>query len=96
MDACGRGGTVRISARPDHQGRSDVAVGIKIIVEDNGPGVPSDLKDKLFSPFFTTKKEGTGLGLLLTREIVREQKGEVVVDDSALGGAAFIVTLPSA
>lgn len=96
VDACGRGGTVRISARPDHQGRSDVAVGIKIIVEDNGPGVPSDLKDKLFSPFFTTKKEGTGLGLLLTREIVREQKGEVVVDDSALGGAAFIVTLPSA
>jgi signal transduction histidine kinase len=88
VEACGRGGTVRISARGDGDD------GVKIVVEDNGPGVPAELRDKLFSPFFTTKKEGTGLGLLLTREIVREQKGDVVVDDGALGGAAFVVSLP--
>ena len=97
VEACGRGGTVRISARRDHQGDDDaVVVGVKIVVEDNGPGVAPELRDKLFSPFFTTKKEGTGLGLLLTREIVREQKGDVVVDDGALGGAAFVVSLPAA
>ena len=98
VEACGRGGTVRISARRDHSEPSDGddGDGVKIVVEDNGPGVPAELRDKLFSPFFTTKKEGTGLGLLLTREIVREQKGDVVVDDSALGGAAFVVSLPAA
>ncbi|MDP2342107.1 MAG: ATP-binding protein [Deltaproteobacteria bacterium] len=95
VEACGRGGTVRISARRDDD-VDDGPPGVKIVVEDNGPGVPAELRDKLFSPFFTTKKEGTGLGLLLTREIVREQKGDVVVDEGALGGAAFVVSLPAA
>jgi signal transduction histidine kinase/HAMP domain-containing protein len=91
VEACGKGGTVRMAARRARDGE-----GVAIVVEDNGPGVPRDVRDKLFSPFFTTKAGGTGLGLVLTREIVREQGGDVVVDDSPLGGAAFVVTLPAA
>ncbi len=87
VEASGKGGTVRVSARAKDGG-------VALVVEDNGPGVAKDARDKLFSPFFTTKTGGTGLGLVLTREIVREQGGDVVIDDSVLGGAAFVVTFP--
>jgi len=87
VEACGTGGTVRITARKSSSG-------VDFVVEDNGPGIAREDREKLFSPFFTTKVGGTGLGLVLTREIVREQHGEVVVVASALGGAAFIVSLP--
>ena len=89
VEASGTGGTVRVSAKK-HDG------GVALVVEDNGPGIAKDKRDKLFSPFFTTKAGGTGLGLVLTREIVREQNGDVIVDDSGLGGAAFVVTFPAA
>lgn len=89
VEASGKGGTVRVSARGNVDG------GVALVVEDNGPGIAKDAREKLFSPFFTTKTGGTGLGLVLTREIVREQNGDVVVEDSVLGGAAFVVTFPA-
>jgi signal transduction histidine kinase len=67
-----------------------------IIVEDNGPGVPSDLKDKVFAPYFTTKhaKGGTGLGLAIVHRIVSDHGGRIAVSDAAGGGARFIIELP--
>jgi signal transduction histidine kinase len=65
---------------------------IRIEVSDSGPGVPAELRDKIFAPFFTTREKGTGLGLAFVREIVRDHGGEVRVTDAAPdggGGACF-------
>ncbi len=68
----------------------------RLTVEDNGPGVPAELRARIFEPYFTTKPEGvgTGLGLALSQETVRAHRGSVAVDDSPLGGARFTITLP--
>lgn len=86
-DAASTGGTVRIAV--NH--RDD---DVEIVVEDNGPGVPEADRARLFSPFFTTKTDGTGLGLMVAREIVREHGGDIAVSTSTLGGAAFVIALP--
>ncbi len=66
------------------------------IVEDNGPGVPSDLKDKVFAPYFTTKhaKGGTGLGLAIVHRIISDHGGRIAVHDVRGGGARFTIELP--
>jgi signal transduction histidine kinase len=69
----------------------------RLIVADNGPGVPDALKPKIFDPFFTTKLEGgTGLGLAITRQIVDDAGGTISVEDTPGGGATFVVDLPIA
>ena len=50
---------------------------MRIEVRDDGPGVPAELREKIFTPFFTTREKGTGLGLAFVREIVRDHGGEV-------------------
>ena len=67
-----------------------------LIVEDNGPGVPGDLKDKVFAPYFTTKhaKGGTGLGLAIVHRIVSDHGGRIAVGDAPGGGARFAIELP--
>jgi len=69
---------------------------IVLIVEDNGPGVPPDLKDKVFAPYFTTKhsKGGTGLGLAIVHRIVSDHGGRIAISDRAGGGARFVIELP--
>ena len=96
VDAAGSGGTVRISARARANDLGSQERGVWVIVEDNGPGVPETSREQIFSPFFTTKAEGTGLGLVVAREIVREHGGDLSVGNSALGGAAFQLRLPVA
>jgi len=71
---------------------------VEIRVEDNGPGLPGELRDKIFEPFFTTKPtgQGTGLGLSLSYDIVTKGHGGSMVVESEDGeGAAFIITLPA-
>jgi PAS domain S-box-containing protein len=65
-------------------------------VADSGPGVPDDDRHRIFEPFFTTKSDGkgTGLGLPIVRNIVDQHRGEISVQRSDLGGAAFRVILP--
>jgi len=63
-------------------------------VSDSGAGVPETDRAQLFEPFFTTRAEGTGLGLATVRRVLDNQRGAVVVGDSSLGGARFVVTLP--
>ncbi len=70
--------------------------GAVISVSDNGPGIPSDIKDKIFQPFFTTKPtgSGTGLGLSLSYDIVKAHGGELTVKTKEGEGSEFIILLP--
>ena len=69
---------------------------VYIAVSDNGPGIPEDVADKIFEPFYTTKKagEGTGLGLSVTYGIIHDHKGDIRVEKSDSGGARFVIQLP--
>lgn len=67
---------------------------LALSVIDSGPGVPDDLLDRLFEPFFTTGKRGNGLGLAVVRDIARAHAGDVVVANRTDGGARFTLTLP--
>ncbi|RMG17969.1 MAG: PAS domain-containing sensor histidine kinase [Deltaproteobacteria bacterium] len=69
---------------------------IRIAVEDEGPGVPSALVDRVFDPFFTTRPPGeaVGLGLFLARRAIGLVGGEISVDESYEGGARFVVSFP--
>src|SRR5271163_2208122 len=66
----------------------------RITVFDNGAGIPADVREKLFRPVFTTKSNGTGLGLAVVQKIIVQHGGQVRARNRAEGGAAFIVTLP--
>lgn len=67
--------------------------GIQITVEDDGPGVASDLAPRIFEPFFSTKPEGTGMGLAICRSIVEAHDGRLWVENSPQGGAVFRFTV---
>ncbi|MCH6235775.1 sensor histidine kinase [Cognataquiflexum rubidum] len=71
---------------------------IEIKVSDNGPGIPSSIKDKIFQPFFTTKPtgQGTGLGLSLSYDIVKAHGGELKVETKEGEGSTFIIQIPTA
>ena len=90
------------AARPDGSGRILVSVRnsvrdgfYDIVVEDNGPGVSEDIKDRIFQPDFTTKTSGSGLGLAICSKIVEHCGGSIAYSRSfALGGASFTVQYP--
>ena len=70
---------------------------IEIKVSDNGPGIPDEIRDKIFQPFFTTKPtgEGTGLGLSLSYDIItKSYDGTIEVDSKIGAGTSFTVRLP--
>lgn len=67
--------------------------GVTITVADNGPGIPADIADAVFTPFVTGKPSGLGLGLGIARDIVRDFGGRLEVIESPLGGAAFAIHL---
>ena len=69
---------------------------IEISVKDNGNGIPEEIKDKIFQPFFTTKPtgQGTGLGLSLSYDIVKAHGGELKVEITESEGCVFIIQLP--
>ena len=92
-EATGRKPEIRIAATDSPADR-----GARLTVDDNGPGVPADARERIFDPYVTSKEHGTGLGLAIVRKIVLDHGGDVRVDDQAspLGGARFVVTLPTA
>ncbi|MDX1642519.1 MAG: GAF domain-containing protein, partial [Balneolaceae bacterium] len=69
---------------------------VTIQIEDNGPGIPSHLKDKILQPFFTTKKgkEGTGLGLSITNDIVKSHGGDIQIESEDDKYTRFTLTIP--
>ena len=83
------GGTIHVSCR-----REGAAAEIR--VEDDGPGIPDDLLDDVFSPFVSTKPEGdgTGLGLAISRRLARSMGGDLEAANRDTGGARFTLSLP--
>ncbi len=67
---------------------------VELRVRDDGPGVPAEIRHRIFEALFTTKAKGSGLGLALCRRIAESHGGDVVLEPSP-GGAAFLVTLPT-
>jgi nitrogen fixation/metabolism regulation signal transduction histidine kinase len=64
-------------------------------VEDDGPGIPAELRQAIFDPYVTTKTDGTGLGLAIVKKIVVEHQGSIAADQSSLGGARLRLLLPA-
>jgi signal transduction histidine kinase len=89
LQAMGNDGTLRISL-----GSQGGFVWLKVV--DSGPGVADDDLPKLFTPFFTTKTNGTGLGLVYTKKVIEAMGGIVSLENGAAQGAVFTITLSKA
>jgi two-component system sensor histidine kinase HydH len=87
-----QGGTLRVVLAAAN---SDGRRGVVVSFEDSGAGVPAELRQEIFNPFFTTKKEGVGLGLSIVSKIVDDHRGWVRVESKPGEGAAFRVFFPS-
>ncbi len=87
VQAMQHGGRLAVRAR-----RSDPSVRIEI--QDNGPGIPEEVRHRIFEPFFTTKASGTGLGLAVVKRIVEGHGGEVMVESPPGAGTVFSIWLP--
>jgi len=68
---------------------------VEISVADSGPGVTEETKERLFLPYFSTKKRGTGLGLAIVSRIIEDHRGSIRVEENAPAGARFIIELPT-
>ena len=91
LAAAKRDGSVRMAA--EVEALDDGPGWVRITVEDNGPGIPPAVLGRLFEPFFTTKPTGSGYGLYLAYEIVREHGGSLEVENRPEGGARFTIRL---
>ena len=69
---------------------------VEIVVADTGYGVTPEVKERLFLPYFSTKRRGTGLGLAIVSRIVEDHRGSIRVEENSPVGARFIVELPVA
>ncbi len=86
LQAAGAGAHVRISVetRP---------AAVLIRVRDNGPGVPAALRERIFEPFFTSRADGTGLGLAVARSVARAHGGDLLLEDACCGHTTFTLQL---
>jgi signal transduction histidine kinase len=69
---------------------------MEAVVTDTGSGIPPENLDRIFEPYFTTKADGTGLGLALARRIILEHRGSIRAENVPGGGARFVITVPIA
>jgi signal transduction histidine kinase len=68
---------------------------VRVVVADDGPGIPAAEREKLFLPYYSTKKRGSGLGLAIVRRIVAEHGGTIDATDNTPHGTRFAVELPA-
>jgi signal transduction histidine kinase len=87
LDASSRGKEVRLCAL--RNGGS-----LRIVIEDQGAGIPAEHLERIFKPFFTTKSKGTGLGMAISRRIVKEHGGEILVESSQGSGTRVSLDFP--
>jgi len=88
-DAAGIAPAITIEGQVDAQHRT-----CRVLVDDNGPGIPQAVRNRVFQPFFTTRSRGTGLGLAIVQKIVVTHNGRVTVGTAAAGGASVQLTFP--
>jgi CheY-like chemotaxis protein/anti-sigma regulatory factor (Ser/Thr protein kinase) len=89
IEATPESGAVRIRAAAERDT-------VRLVIEDDGSGVPEAQRARIFDPYFTTKESGTGLGLALVRRAIDALEGTVALEDAPSGGARFVVVLPAA
>ena len=89
VEAMGQRGTIEVETH--HEPANSV---VRIVIADNGPGIPAAERDKLFLPYYSTKQRGSGLGLAIVRRIVAEHGGSIDVTDNEPRGTRFAVELP--
>ncbi|GMW00678.1 MAG: hypothetical protein AMXMBFR84_18150 [Candidatus Hydrogenedentota bacterium] len=95
-------GTLTITAARDQaslyssngHGPKPVRECVKVTVSDTGTGIAPDALDRIFTPFFTTKDRGSGLGLSVVHGIISEHAGQIYVENNPSGGASFVILLP--
>ncbi len=90
-EAMGDSGTVSVKIETDAQANK-----LYMEISDNGPGIPPEVREKLFQPYFSTKKHGTGLGLAIVHKIVSEHNGYIRISENRKSrkGSSFIIELP--
>lgn len=86
VEAMPQGGELTVSYRTNTDS-------VEIMISDTGHGIPDDIKEKVFLPFYTTKEKGTGLGLAIAQKIIISHRGDIAITDSKKG-TTFIVRLP--
>jgi two-component system sensor histidine kinase HydH len=89
--AGGRTRALRVSIARDI---SNGEPGVEVVIEDTGPGVPPEMREQIFNPFFTSKKDGVGLGLSIVAKIVDDHRGSIRLESDPGRGARFRVFLP--
>jgi signal transduction histidine kinase len=88
-------GGAQVELRAEGPDNIEGAARIRIQIDDNGRGVAADLRERIFTPFFTTREKGTGLGLAFVKEIIADHGAEMRVGSSPSGGARFEFELPA-
>jgi PAS domain S-box-containing protein len=88
LQATPSGGRVEVRVEPNG------ADGVRVAVHNTGSGIPAELHERIFQPFFTTKTKGTGLGLAIARQIVEAHRGRIEVTSDGVSETTFVVDLP--
>lgn len=92
VDAMGKtGGTLAVKIGLNHELTKQQ---VEVLISDNGPGIPEEIKERIFEPFVTTKSHGTGLGLAITKRIITAHRGRILVN-SFPGGTIFSICIPA-
>ena len=89
LEAMDRRGRIVVETQRD---RSNNVV--RVVVADDGPGIPAAEREKLFLPYYSTKRRGSGLGLAIVRRIIAEHGGSIDVGDNVPRGTRFTIELP--
>ncbi len=86
-------GVIKITTKHD---KKFLRKSVILLIEDNGPGLPEKLKEKIFEPYFSTKEaHGTGIGLTIVQKTVYDHGGQIYVENSDMGGCKFKIELPT-
>jgi two-component system, NtrC family, sensor histidine kinase HydH len=87
-EAMPKGGTIRVKLSPGPEK-------VELSISDQGASIPEEIREKIFTPFFTTREGGTGLGLALVKKVVDAHRGEIGVESRNGHGSTFTITLPA-
>jgi signal transduction histidine kinase len=89
LDAMPEGGRLTLQLEP-----TETPEGVTVSVADTGVGMPAEVRERIFTPFYTTKKDGVGLGLYVTQNIIADHGGAIRVESEVDAGTIFHVWLP--